>query len=104
MGTRLAHDRAMKRRRQEPAKAMLRAVVAPEPFGSAALRAFHILEVVVAAEEPSALDDVARATGLSKPTAFPHSHAAGEFGHARCASPATVVTAWGIGCPSSRWA
>ncbi len=69
-GTRLAHDTGMKQSSSRSTKANARAVAAPEPFGSAALRAFLILEMVVAAEEPCALDDVARATGLSKPTTF----------------------------------
>lgn len=68
--TRLADGPAMQRKPTKPVKASARGVVAPEPFGSAALRSFLILEVVVAAPEPCALDDVARATGLSKPTAF----------------------------------
>ena len=67
---RVAHRTGMQRTPKKSAKISARAVAAPEPFGSAALRAFLILEVVVVAKEPCALDDVARATGLSKPTAF----------------------------------
>ena len=67
---RLAHAKAMKRPSSKSAKVTARAVAAPEPFGSAALRAILNLEVAVEAKEPGALDDVARATGLSKPTAF----------------------------------
>jgi len=60
----------MKGAAKKPARSHARAVVAPEPSGSASLRAFRTLEVVVAANEACSLDDVARATGLSKPTAF----------------------------------
>ncbi len=41
----------------------------PAP-GSAALRSLHVLEAIASAEEPLALDDVARVTNLSKPTTF----------------------------------
>ena len=68
--TRVAHGTGMQRPSSKSAKVNARAVAPPEPFGSAALRAFLILEVIVAAKEPCALADVARTTGLSKPTAF----------------------------------
>jgi IclR family acetate operon transcriptional repressor len=70
MGARMVNAAAMKRAAKKPARSHARAIVTPEPFGSASLRAFRTLEVVVAASEACALDDVARATGLSKPTAF----------------------------------
>ncbi len=69
-GTGLVNGTGMKRAIVEIHRSQCPRGSAPEPSGSAALRAFLILEVVVAAEEASALDDVARATRLSKPTAF----------------------------------
>lgn len=40
------------------------------PSGSAALRAFTLLEEIVRAERPATLDELVRGSGLSKPTAF----------------------------------
>jgi len=70
IGGRLVNGAPMKRAAKKGTRASPRAVVAPEPSGSASLRAFRTLEVVVAANEACALDEVAKATGLSKPTAF----------------------------------
>ena len=66
----LVNGEAMNRAAKKPARSVARPVSAPEPSGSASLRAFRALEAVVAASEACSLDDVARATGLSKPTAF----------------------------------
>ncbi len=56
---------------RSPAPPAARESEPPEgPAGSATLRALLVLEAIAGGEEPLTLDDVARTTKLSKPTAF----------------------------------